>query len=43
MVKSFKPIVLSQWRVNRNMKEVVKVEIVKFFDVGIIYPISDSA
>ena len=27
---------------NPNMKEVVKMEILKWLDAGIIYPISDS-
>ncbi|MCI27349.1 hypothetical protein A2U01_0048547, partial [Trifolium medium] len=32
----------SQRRLNPIMKEVVKKEIIKWLDVGIIYPISDS-
>jgi hypothetical protein len=31
-----------QRRLNPNMKEVVKNEVIKFLDNGIIYPISDS-
>ncbi|XP_043717572.1 uncharacterized protein LOC122665485 [Telopea speciosissima] len=31
-----------QRRLNPNMREVVKNEVVKWFDMGIIYPISDS-
>ena len=31
-----------QRRLNPNLKEVVKKEILKLFDVGVIYPISDS-
>ena len=31
-----------QRRLNPNMKEIVKKEIVKLLDAGIIYPISDS-
>ena len=31
-----------QRRLNPNMKEVVKKEIIKLLDAGIIYPISDS-
>ncbi|CAA7047142.1 unnamed protein product [Microthlaspi erraticum] len=31
-----------QRRLNPNLKEVVKKEILKLFDAGIIYPISDS-
>ncbi|GKB18065.1 hypothetical protein Tco_0851988 [Tanacetum coccineum] len=37
-----KPIVQKQRRLNPNMKEVVKKEIVKLLDTGIIYPIPDS-
>ncbi|PIN00194.1 DNA-directed DNA polymerase [Handroanthus impetiginosus] len=38
-----KPSVKSQRRLNPIMKEVVKKEIIKWLDVGIIYPISDSS
>ena len=31
-----------QRRLNPTMKEVVKKEVLKLLDVGIIYPISDS-
>jgi hypothetical protein len=31
-----------QRRLNPNMREVVKTEVLKLFDAGIIYPISDS-
>ncbi|KAJ8759780.1 hypothetical protein K2173_009881 [Erythroxylum novogranatense] len=41
--EEFKPSVQPQRRLNPNMKEVVKKEIVKWLDVGIIYPISDSS
>ncbi|GKB58423.1 hypothetical protein Tco_0914609 [Tanacetum coccineum] len=37
-----KPVVQKQRRLNLNMQEVVKKEIVKLFDTGIIYPIADS-
>ncbi|GKA14850.1 hypothetical protein Tco_0694496 [Tanacetum coccineum] len=37
-----KPIVQKQRRLNPNMQEVVKKEIVKLLDNGIIYPIADS-
>ncbi|GKD77808.1 hypothetical protein Tco_1340429 [Tanacetum coccineum] len=37
-----KPVVQKQRRLNPNMKEVVKKEIVKLLDTGIIYPITDS-
>ncbi|CAL8988247.1 unnamed protein product, partial [Prunus brigantina] len=32
----------AQRRLNPNMKEVVRKEVMKLLDVGIIYPISDS-
>ncbi|KAK8957227.1 hypothetical protein KSP39_PZI000978 [Platanthera zijinensis] len=32
-----------QRRLNPNMKEVVKAEVIKLLDAGIIYPISDSS
>ncbi|PIN20438.1 DNA-directed DNA polymerase [Handroanthus impetiginosus] len=38
-----KPSVESQRRLNPIMKEVVKKEIIKWLDAGIIYPISDSS
>nr|GEU46461.1 reverse transcriptase domain-containing protein [Tanacetum cinerariifolium] len=37
-----KPIMQKQGRLNPNMQEVVKKEIVKLLDTSIIYPISDS-
>ncbi|GJY98886.1 reverse transcriptase domain-containing protein [Tanacetum coccineum] len=37
-----KPIFQKQRRLNPNMQEVVKKEIVKLLDTGIIYPIADS-
>ncbi|GJY25891.1 reverse transcriptase domain-containing protein [Tanacetum coccineum] len=37
-----KPVVQKQRRLNPNMQEVVKKEIVKLLDTGIIYPITDS-
>ncbi|GJR55726.1 reverse transcriptase domain-containing protein [Tanacetum coccineum] len=37
-----KPIVQKQRRLNPNIQEVVKKEIVKLLDTGIIYPIADS-
>ncbi|GKB33501.1 reverse transcriptase domain-containing protein [Tanacetum coccineum] len=37
-----KPVVQKQRRLNPNMLEVVKKEIVKLLDTGIIYPIADS-
>ena len=32
-----------QRRLNPNMKEVVRTEVLKLLDSGIIYPISDSS
>nr|GEW52987.1 reverse transcriptase domain-containing protein [Tanacetum cinerariifolium] len=37
-----KPVVPKQRRLNPNMQEVVKKEIVKLLDTNIIYPIADS-
>ncbi|GJY96102.1 hypothetical protein Tco_0512463, partial [Tanacetum coccineum] len=37
-----KPVVQNHRRLNPNMQEVVKKEIVKLLDTGIIYPIADS-
>jgi hypothetical protein len=37
-----KPSREAQRRLNPNMREVVKKEIIKWLDAGIIYPISDS-
>ncbi|GJY01453.1 DNA-directed DNA polymerase [Tanacetum coccineum] len=42
MEDEFKPSVQSQIRVKPNIKEVVKNEVIKLFDVGLIYPIYDS-
>ena len=38
-----KPSVEAQRRLNPTMKEVVRKEVFKWLDVGVIYPISDSA
>ena len=38
-----KPSVEAQRRLNPTMKEVVRKEVLKWLDVGVIYPISDSA
>ncbi|WCJ18012.1 Transposon Tf2-6 polyprotein [Euphorbia peplus] len=43
MEEVHKPVVQPQRRLNPNMKEVVKAEVIKLMDAGIIYPISDSA
>ncbi|XP_022858979.1 uncharacterized protein LOC111379772 [Olea europaea var. sylvestris] len=42
MEENCKPSIEGQRRLNPNMKEVVRVEILKLLDVGIIYQISDS-
>ncbi|GJW79609.1 hypothetical protein Tco_0143584 [Tanacetum coccineum] len=42
MGDEFKPSVQPQRRVNPNIKEVVKKEVIKLLDAGLIYPISDS-
>ena len=43
MEDGFKPVVQPQRRLNPNMKEVVKAEVIKLLDAGVIYPISDSS
>ncbi|KAK1439692.1 hypothetical protein QVD17_05512 [Tagetes erecta] len=43
MEEDFKPVVQHQRRLNPNMQEVVKKEVIKLLDAGLIYPISDSA
>nr|GFB74164.1 DNA-directed DNA polymerase [Tanacetum cinerariifolium] len=42
MEDKFKPSVQPQRRVNPNIKEVVKKEVVKLLEAGLICPISDS-
>ncbi|GKE08987.1 reverse transcriptase domain-containing protein, partial [Tanacetum coccineum] len=42
LLEDKKPIVQKQRRLNRNMQEVVKKEIVKLLDTRIIYPNADS-
>ncbi|GKC19676.1 hypothetical protein Tco_1021826, partial [Tanacetum coccineum] len=42
MEDEFKPSVHPQRRVNPNIKEVVKKEVIKLLDAGLIYPISNS-
>ncbi|XP_059628635.1 uncharacterized protein LOC132271310 [Cornus florida] len=42
MEEDTEPFRDAQRRLNPNMKEVVKKEVVKLLDAGIIYPISDS-
>jgi len=43
MEAEYKPIVQPQRRLNPTMKEVVKKEVLKLLDAGMIYPISDSS
>ena len=38
-----KPSMEDQRRLNLTMKEVVRKEVLKWLDVGVIYPISDSS
>ncbi|GKF51298.1 hypothetical protein Tco_0147765, partial [Tanacetum coccineum] len=42
MEDEFKPSVQPQRRVNPNIKDIVKKEVIKLLDAGLIYPISDS-
>src|SRR3954463_7117764 len=42
MKDEFKPVVQPQRRLNPAMQDVVRKEVVKLLDAGIIYPISDS-
>ncbi|GKF18464.1 reverse transcriptase domain-containing protein, partial [Tanacetum coccineum] len=42
MEESFKPVIHPQKRLNPKVQDVVKNEIVKLLDSGLIYPISDS-
>ncbi|GAU38875.1 hypothetical protein TSUD_67380 [Trifolium subterraneum] len=42
MEDEYKPVVQPQRRLNPTMKEVVKKEVLKLLEVGMIYPISDS-
>nr|GEU86991.1 reverse transcriptase domain-containing protein [Tanacetum cinerariifolium] len=42
MEDDFKPMVQSQRRVNPKIHEVIKKEVIKLLDAGLIYPISDS-
>ncbi|KAI3461839.1 hypothetical protein Pfo_018502 [Paulownia fortunei] len=42
MEESYKPSVEHQRRSNPNIKDVVRAEVLKLLDAGIIYPISDS-
>nr|GEY73524.1 reverse transcriptase domain-containing protein [Tanacetum cinerariifolium] len=40
--EDYKPAVQSQRRVNPKIHDVIKKEVIKLFDAGMIYPISDS-
>nr|GFB16754.1 reverse transcriptase domain-containing protein [Tanacetum cinerariifolium] len=42
MVDDYKPAVQSQRRVNPKIHDVIKKEVIKLHDTGMIYPISDS-
>nr|GEY99971.1 reverse transcriptase domain-containing protein [Tanacetum cinerariifolium] len=42
MKDDYKPAVQSQRRVNPKIHDVIKKEVIKFLDAGMIYPISDS-
>lgn len=42
MEEDYKPTMQPQRRVNPNIKEVVKKEVIKLLDAGLIYPISNS-
>nr|GEV27932.1 reverse transcriptase domain-containing protein [Tanacetum cinerariifolium] len=42
MEEDYKPTVKSQRRVNPKIHDVIKKEVIKLLDVGMIYPISDS-
>ncbi|GKA96455.1 reverse transcriptase domain-containing protein [Tanacetum coccineum] len=42
MEEDYKPTVQSQRRVNLKIHEVIKKEVIKLLDAGMIYPISDS-
>nr|GEU31399.1 reverse transcriptase domain-containing protein [Tanacetum cinerariifolium] len=42
MEEDFEPAVQHQRRVNPKTHDVIKIEVLKLFDAGLIYPISDS-
>nr|GEV58252.1 reverse transcriptase domain-containing protein [Tanacetum cinerariifolium] len=42
MEEDYKPVVQSQRRVNPKTHEIIKKEVIKLLDAGMIYPISDS-
>jgi len=43
MEKDYKPIAQPQRRLNPTLKEVVKKEVQKLLEVGVIYPMLDTA
>ena len=43
MEASFKPSIENKWRSNPIMKEVVRAEVLKLLNAGVIYAISDSS
>ena len=43
MEENFKLIVQPQKRLNPNMKEVVKAEVIRLLDARVIYPISNNS
>lgn len=42
-MENFKPVVQPKRRLNPNMMEVMKAEVIKLLDVEVIYPIYDGA
>jgi len=43
MEEDYRPVRQPQRRLNPSMKEQVRKEVLKLLEVGLIYPISDSA
>ena len=43
LMRDHKPSIEHQRRLNPPMQEVVKKEIIKWLDLGVIYPIADSS
>ncbi|GJT76767.1 hypothetical protein Tco_1043492 [Tanacetum coccineum] len=42
LIKDYEPTVQHQWRVNPKIHDVIKKEVEKLLDAGLIYPISNS-
>ncbi|GJW92176.1 reverse transcriptase domain-containing protein [Tanacetum coccineum] len=42
LIKDYEPTVQHQWRVNPKIHDVIKKEVEKLLDTGLIYPISNS-